>query len=142
MKLRIHRLAVAEIDHEVEYHESCSPGLGAELDALAAEWRDEFGNDRLTRRHLSVGGHAAMLLHVTAYRRRIPMATNAAMRVQKRRAALRKAGLRPVQLWVPDTRRPSFAKECRRQSSLLRGDPQEREILAWIERAHDTEGWK
>lgn len=70
------------------------------------------------------------------------MATNGAIRVQKRRAALRKAGLRPVQLWVPDTRRPSFVKECRRQSSLLRRDPQEREILDWIERAHDAEGWK
>ncbi|MBU4085638.1 MAG: antitoxin MazE family protein, partial [Proteobacteria bacterium] len=32
------------------------------------------------------------------------MATPIAERVQKRRAALRKAGLRPIQLWVPDTR--------------------------------------
>ncbi len=32
MKLRIHRLAVAEIDHEVDYYESCSAGLGAELE--------------------------------------------------------------------------------------------------------------
>ena len=39
-------------------------------------------------------------------------------RVQKRRAMLRKAGLRPVQIWVPDTRRPDFAVECRRQSHL------------------------
>jgi hypothetical protein len=70
------------------------------------------------------------------------MATSGAERVQKRRQALRKAGLRPVQLWVPDTRRPSFAKECRRQSSLLRHDPHEAEILDWIERVSDTEGWK
>ena len=54
MKLRIHRLAVAEIDHEVDYYESCSVGLGAELedeiDAVletilqfpqaAPQWRD------------------------------------------------------------------------------------------------------
>ena len=39
-------------------------------------------------------------------------------RVQKHRDALRRAGLRPVQLWVPDTRRPNFAEECRRQSAL------------------------
>lgn len=39
-------------------------------------------------------------------------------RVQKHRDALRQAGLRPVQLWVPDTRRPNFAKECLRQSLL------------------------
>lgn len=29
------------------------------------------------------------------------------------------AGLRPVQIWVPDTRRPDFAEECRRQSRLV-----------------------
>lgn len=40
-------------------------------------------------------------------------------RVKKHRDALRKAGLRPVQLWVPDTRRPDFAEECRRQCLLV-----------------------
>lgn len=40
-------------------------------------------------------------------------------RVQKRRDALRAAGLRPVQIWVPDTRRPGFADECRRQAALV-----------------------
>lgn len=40
-------------------------------------------------------------------------------RVAKRRAALRKAGLRPVQIWVPDTKRRGFAAECARQSRLL-----------------------
>jgi hypothetical protein len=28
------------------------------------------------------------------------------------------AGLRPVQMWVPDTRRPDFAEECRHQCRL------------------------
>jgi hypothetical protein len=32
LNLRIHRLAVAEIDDEVDYYESCSAGLGAELE--------------------------------------------------------------------------------------------------------------
>ena len=40
-------------------------------------------------------------------------------RVQKRRDAMRAAGLRPVQIWVPDTRRPGFAAECRRQALLI-----------------------
>lgn len=40
-------------------------------------------------------------------------------RVQKHRDALRMAGLRPVQIWVPDTRRPDFAEECRRQCLLV-----------------------
>jgi len=38
-----------------------------------------------------------------------------ASRVQKHRAALRASGLRPVQIWVPDTRRPDFAETCRAQ---------------------------
>jgi Protein of unknown function (DUF3018). len=70
------------------------------------------------------------------------MAEPTSKRVEKRRAALRAAGLRPVQIWVPDTRRPGFAEECRRQCLLLRGDPQETEILDWIDKAADTEGWK
>lgn len=69
------------------------------------------------------------------------MAEAVALRVRKRRAALRKAGLRPVQLWVPDTRSRAFAKECRRQSLLLRGDPLETETLGWIAAAADTDGW-
>jgi hypothetical protein len=43
-----------------------------------------------------------------------------AERVERRRAKLRAAGLRPVQLWVPDARAPGFAEECRRQSRLIR----------------------
>src|ERR1700752_2862002 len=41
------------------------------------------------------------------------------VRVAKGRAALRKAGLPPVQIGVPDTKRPGFAAECARQSRLL-----------------------
>ena len=40
-------------------------------------------------------------------------------RVQTHRNKLRAAGLRPVQIWVPDTRQPNFAEECRRQSLLV-----------------------
>lgn len=40
-------------------------------------------------------------------------------RVQRRRDALRAAGLRPIQIWIPDTRRPGFAEECRRQSRVV-----------------------
>lgn len=47
------------------------------------------------------------------------MGTPTNVRVQKRRDALRQAGLRPIQLWVPDTRQPNFAQECRRQSQLV-----------------------
>lgn len=47
------------------------------------------------------------------------MPTSVSQRVQKRRDALRAAGLRPVQIWVPDTRRPDFVDECRRQSLVV-----------------------
>lgn len=39
-------------------------------------------------------------------------------RVKKHRDALRAAGLRPVQIWVPDTRAPGFEEEYRRQGAL------------------------
>lgn len=46
------------------------------------------------------------------------MTTPVNARVQKRREALRGAGLRPVQIWVPDTRLPGFEAECHRQAAL------------------------
>lgn len=71
----------------------------------------------------------------------MPVSNNA--RVQKRRDALRAAGLRPVQIWVPDTRRPGFAAECARQAALMaeadRNDPS---LMADLEAAlEDIEGW-
>jgi hypothetical protein len=61
------------------------------------------------------------------------MTKSTAERVGKRRTALRAAGLRPVQLWVPDTRQPGFAEECRRQARLAaeadRNDPGLAEFL-------------
>ena len=70
------------------------------------------------------------------------MAEDVGERVQRHRANLRAAGLRPVQIWVPDTRRPGFAQECRRQSRLLRESPDEAGTLAWLEAAADTDGWE
>jgi Protein of unknown function (DUF3018) len=48
------------------------------------------------------------------------MASSTVDRMRKRRAALRRAGLRPIHIWVPDIRRPGFAAERRRQSRLVR----------------------
>jgi len=63
-------------------------------------------------------------------------------RVQKHREASRAAGMRLVQIWVPDTRREGFALECRRQSRLLREDAHEAETDDWLDSVADTEGWK
>lgn len=55
-------------------------------------------------------------------------------RVQKRRTALRKAGLRPIQIWVPDTRRPGFAEECRRQSLVVAAaDASDHDLEAFLD---------
>ncbi len=62
------------------------------------------------------------------------MASSTARRVQKRRDALRAAGLRPVQIWVPDTRRPGFSEECRRQARLVAvSDSADRELDAFLD---------
>jgi hypothetical protein len=42
--------------------------------------------------------------------------TGVSDRVEKHRAALRAAGLRPIQIWVPDVRSRSFASKAHRQS--------------------------
>lgn len=64
-------------------------------------------------------------------------------RVQKHRDALRKAGLRPVQIWVPDTRRPNFAEECRRQARLAaQADMADTEMQDFMDEAlSDVDGW-
>lgn len=64
-------------------------------------------------------------------------------RVRKHRDALHAAGLRPVQLWVPDTRRPDFDLECRRQRILARqADKKDSEIQQLMgEAAADLDGW-
>jgi hypothetical protein len=70
------------------------------------------------------------------------MPSSVVRRVRNYRDKLHAAGLRPLQIWVPDTRRPGFAEECRRQSLSVRTDPAEREISDWLEKAADAEGWR
>lgn len=70
-------------------------------------------------------------------RARMPtrVAATPAPRMKQYRERLRAAGLRPIQLWVPDTRAPGFAAECRRQSASLAQDAAEAEAAAFIEAA-------
>jgi hypothetical protein len=64
------------------------------------------------------------------------MATTIADRVRKRREALRNAGLRPVQLWAPDSRKPGFAEECRRQTRLIAdAEEEDRDLAAFLDAA-------
>ena len=72
------------------------------------------------------------------------MPTPVSDRVQKRRDALRAAGLRPVQIWVPDTRRPGFAAECRRQTGLVSAaDRQDSDFSGFMDTAlSDLDDWR
>jgi len=44
-------------------------------------------------------------------------------KVRAHRRRLRQQGLRPIQIWVPDMRSPSFAAEARRQSLAVARSP-------------------
>lgn len=69
--------------------------------------------------------------------------TNVNARVQKHRDALRMAGLRPIQIWVPDTRQPNFAEECRRQCQLAAlSDKSDIDMHRFMDEAlADLNGW-
>ena len=54
-------------------------------------------------------------------------------RVREHRARLRRQGLRPIQIWVPDTRSPKFAAEAHRQSLIIANSPTEAEDQAFID---------
>jgi hypothetical protein len=62
-------------------------------------------------------------------------------RVRKHRDSLRAQGLRPIQIWIPDTRRPGFGEEVRRQCLAVKRDPKEKELLDWVEQSMDYAGW-
>ncbi|WP_091810013.1 antitoxin MazE-like protein [Burkholderia sp. WP9] len=46
----------------------------------------------------------------------------------QRRQAVRRAGLRPVTIGVPDTRAPGFAEEYARQSRVIAGSAAEKDV--------------
>lgn len=50
-------------------------------------------------------------------------------RERQRRQALRDAGLRPIEIWVPDTGKPGFTEECRRQARIAAASDAEDEDL-------------
>ncbi len=54
-------------------------------------------------------------------------------KVQAHRKRLRKKGLRPVQIWVPDVRSKAFAREARRQSLLIAQSAQEADDQAFVD---------
>jgi hypothetical protein len=68
---------------------------------------------------------------------RIRSRNSVARRVQKHRESLRAAGLRPIQIWVPDVRSKGFAAQARRQSLAVARSAHEQDDLAFIESVAD-----
>jgi hypothetical protein len=62
-----------------------------------------------------------------------PRARRAAGKMGAYRAKLRRQGLRPVQVWVPDTRAPGFAEAIRRQSLAVSRSAGEERDIAFVE---------
>ena len=58
-------------------------------------------------------------------------------RVKGHRDRLRRQGLRPIQIWVPDTRSPDFAAEAHRQSAAVAASLYERDDQAFIDAISD-----
>ena len=54
-------------------------------------------------------------------------------KVSAHRARMRAQGMRLLQIWVPDTRSPEFAKEARRQSRMAARSPHAKEDQAFVD---------
>jgi hypothetical protein len=61
------------------------------------------------------------------------MSTSSSARTQRYRDRLRREGLRPVQVWVPDTRAPGFAEKVRKECQALNRSDREEGIMDWVE---------
>ncbi len=59
-------------------------------------------------------------------------------RVKGYRERLRWQGLRPIQIWVPDTRSPDFVAEAHRQSAAVATSPHEAADQAFIDSISDN----
>jgi antidote-toxin recognition MazE-like antitoxin len=60
-------------------------------------------------------------------------AASSRQKVSAHRKRLRAQGLRPIQIWVPDTRSRRFAAEASRQSRLVASSPHRAEDQAFID---------
>ena len=62
------------------------------------------------------------------------MGMSVAQRAQRYRAHLRASGMRPIQIWVPDTRVMDFQEECKRQSLLVaKADRQDSALIDFMD---------
>jgi len=59
------------------------------------------------------------------------------LKVQAHRDRLRQQGLRPIQIWVPDVRSPSFRAAAHRQSVAVARSPGEHADQAFVDAISD-----
>jgi hypothetical protein len=59
------------------------------------------------------------------------------IKVREHRDRLRAQGLRPIQIWVPDVRAPSFRSEAHRQSLAVAASAHAAEDQAFIDAVSD-----
>jgi hypothetical protein len=59
-------------------------------------------------------------------------------RMSSYRQRMRAAGMRPVQIWVPDSRAPDFAEKCRRQArAVAASDPAGDDIMDFMSHVYE-----
>ena len=58
-------------------------------------------------------------------------------KVREHRDRLRAQGLRPIQIWVPDTSAPAFRAEAHRQSAAIAASPHAHDDQAFIDSLAD-----
>jgi hypothetical protein len=78
-----------------------------------------------------------MACYLASMRYMSRMATSSKSRVKRRREKMRAMGLRPVQIWVPDTRAAGFATEAERQCRLLNAN-RDAEVDAWLDQNNEA----
>lgn len=101
----------------------------------------QLGNAEKVARGVIASGLDVATPAQKCYMKHMEKSGTGAQRV-RRRHKLRAAGLRPMQIWVPDTRAPGFAAECLRQMQNVRDTEtlQSRaEDEAWF--ALSTDAW-
>jgi len=60
-------------------------------------------------------------------------------KVRAYRARMRKQGMRPIQIWVPDVRSPEFKEEAHRASLAIAQSPYESDDQAFIDAITDPD---
>lgn len=66
-----------------------------------------------------------------------PRSSSGRDKVRAHRERLRQQGLRPIQIWVPDTRTPEFAQEAHRQALAVARSQHAEDDQSFIEAITD-----